>query len=44
MVMLPYGNHPAEPDNGGRTDHPLCARGLFFPDDSGNLYEVMSPE
>lgn len=25
MVMLPYGNHPAEPDN-GRTDHPLRAR------------------
>ncbi|PJJ03667.1 hypothetical protein BX264_4056 [Streptomyces sp. 2333.5] len=40
---VPYGNDPAEPDN-GRTDHPLCARGLFFLDDSGNLYEVMSPE
>ncbi|MCL7492342.1 VOC family protein [Streptomyces sp. MCA2] len=38
-----YGSHPAEPDN-GRTDHPLCARGLFFRDDSHNLYEVMSRE
>ncbi|WP_411137546.1 VOC family protein [Streptomyces sp. C10] len=40
---IPYGNDPTEPDN-GRTDHPLCARGLFFRDDSHNLYEVMSPE
>ncbi|MFI0908112.1 VOC family protein [Streptomyces sioyaensis] len=40
---VPHGNDPAEPDN-GRTDHPLCARGLFFLDDTGNLYEVMSPE
>ncbi|MBL1092017.1 MULTISPECIES: VOC family protein [Streptomyces] len=39
---IPYGNGPATPDN-GRTDHPLCPRGLFFADDSGNLYEVMSP-
>ncbi|MFF8899445.1 VOC family protein [Streptomyces lydicus] len=37
-----YGNDPATPDN-GRIDHPLCARGLFFRDASGNLYEVMSP-
>ncbi|MEU9125055.1 VOC family protein [Streptomyces sp. NPDC048506] len=39
---IPYGNAPTTPDN-GRIDHPLCARGLFFSDDSGNLYEVMSP-
>ncbi|MFF8310931.1 VOC family protein [Streptomyces lydicus] len=39
---VPYGNGPATPDN-GRIDHPLCARGLFFRDASGNLYEVMSP-
>ncbi|MFI9048096.1 VOC family protein [Streptomyces sp. NPDC053427] len=39
---IPYGNDPASPDN-GRTDHPLCARGLFFADDSRNLYEIMSP-
>ncbi|MEU5214089.1 VOC family protein [Streptomyces sp. NPDC020742] len=39
---IPYGNDPASPDN-GRTDHPLCARGLFFRDASHNLYEVMSP-
>ncbi|WP_329396786.1 VOC family protein [Streptomyces lydicus] len=39
---VPYGNDPATPDN-GRIDHPLCARGLFFRDASGNLYEVMSP-
>ncbi|MFE9656261.1 VOC family protein [Micromonospora sp. NPDC006431] len=39
---VPYGSEPGVPDN-GRTDHPLCARGLFFRDDSGNLYEVMSP-
>ncbi|MFF7233674.1 hypothetical protein [Streptomyces sioyaensis] len=43
MVTLPYGNHPSEPNN-DRTDHRLCARGLFFLDGSGNLYEVMSPE
>ncbi|MEW9521911.1 VOC family protein [Streptomyces tubercidicus] len=40
---VPYGNAPTAPTN-GRTDHPLCARGLFFRDDSHNLYEVMSPE
>lgn len=39
---VPYGSEPDEPDN-GRTDHPLCARGLFFTDDAGNLYELMSP-
>ncbi|MFI2236235.1 VOC family protein [Streptomyces chrestomyceticus] len=39
---VPYGSEPAHPDN-GRTDHPLCPRGLFFKDDAGNLYEVMSP-
>ncbi|GCD33544.1 chaP protein [Streptomyces chrestomyceticus JCM 4735] len=39
---IPYGSEPAHPDN-GRTDHPLCPRGLFFEDDAGNLYEVMSP-
>ncbi|MEU7640607.1 MULTISPECIES: VOC family protein [unclassified Streptomyces] len=39
---IPYGNEPGHPDN-GRTDHPLCARGLFFSDADRNLYEVMSP-
>jgi catechol 2,3-dioxygenase-like lactoylglutathione lyase family enzyme len=39
---VPFGNHPAHPDN-GRIDHPLCPRGLFFTDEAGNLYEVMSP-
>lgn len=39
---VPYGSNPRERTN-GRTDHPLCPRGLFFSDDSGNLYEVMSP-
>ncbi|MFC0032065.1 VOC family protein [Micromonospora chaiyaphumensis] len=39
---VPYGSEPGAPDN-GRTDHPLCARGLFFRDDAGNLFEVMSP-
>ncbi|OKI00724.1 metallothiol transferase FosB [Streptomyces sp. CB02923] len=39
---VPYGNDPAHPDN-GRTDHPLCPRGLFFADGDRNLYEVMSP-
>ncbi|MGP4018856.1 VOC family protein [Saccharopolyspora sp. 5N708] len=39
---VPYGSNPREPDN-GRIDHPLCPRGLFFRDDTGNLYEVMSP-
>ncbi|MFC4529187.1 VOC family protein [Sphaerisporangium dianthi] len=40
---VPYGDHPAHPDN-GRIDHPLCPRGLFFVDAARNLYEVMSPE
>ncbi|GHH77599.1 hypothetical protein GCM10018793_26060 [Streptomyces sulfonofaciens] len=39
---IPYGNDPAQPDN-GRVDHPLRARGLFFVDEARNLYEVMSP-
>ena len=39
---IPFGNHPAHPDN-GRVDHPLCPRGLFFTDEARNLYEVMSP-
>ncbi|WP_244188220.1 VOC family protein [Streptomyces regalis] len=39
---VPYGNDPSAPDN-GRVDHPLCARGLYFADETGNLYEVMSP-
>ncbi|MFC0007584.1 VOC family protein [Micromonospora siamensis] len=38
---VPFGNAPTSPDN-GRTDHPLCARGLFFADADHNLYEVMS--
>ncbi|MDA3648810.1 VOC family protein [Saccharopolyspora indica] len=37
-----FGSSPMEPDN-GRIDHPLCPRGLFFCDETGNLYEVMSP-
>ncbi|KAA5830182.1 VOC family protein [Saccharopolyspora hirsuta] len=40
---VPFGSNPREPDN-GRVDHPLCPRGLFFSDASGNFYEVMSPE
>ncbi|GAA2774653.1 VOC family protein [Saccharopolyspora taberi] len=36
-----FGSSPREPGN-GRTDHPLCERGFFFSDESGNLYEVMS--
>lgn len=39
---VPYGDRPDRPDNGG-TNHLLCARGLYFRDDAGNLYEVMSP-
>lgn len=39
---VPYGDRPWSPDN-GRTDHPLCPRGLFFTDRTGNLYEIMSP-
>lgn len=38
-----YGSEPSAPDN-GRADHPLVPRGLFFRDDTGNLYEVLSPE
>ncbi|MDQ1009697.1 catechol 2,3-dioxygenase-like lactoylglutathione lyase family enzyme [Streptomyces sp. V4I23] len=41
-AAVPYGNDPSTPDN-GRTDHPLAARGLYFTDDSGNLYELMPP-
>lgn len=39
---VPYGSDPQAPDN-GRTDHPLAARGLYFADADGNLYEIMSP-
>ncbi|QFU89077.1 hypothetical protein [Amycolatopsis sp. YIM 10] len=39
---VPCGSEPGEPDN-GRIDHPLCPRGLFFTDETGNLYEVLSP-
>ena len=39
---VPYGNRPWSPDN-GLIDHPLCPRGLFFTDRTGNLYEIMSP-
>ncbi|MEU4537828.1 VOC family protein [Streptosporangium sp. NPDC023825] len=38
---VPYGNHPAHHGN-GRIDHPFRPRGLFFADETGNLYEVMS--
>lgn len=40
--QVAYGSDPREPDN-GRTDHPLCPRGLYFVDGTPNLYEVMSP-
>lgn len=40
---IPYGNEPTQPDN-GRIDHPLCPRGLYFVDPTGNLYEIMSPQ
>ncbi|MEV6930255.1 VOC family protein [Dactylosporangium sp. NPDC051485] len=40
---VPFGNGPTTPDN-GRIDHPLCPRGLFFRDATGNLYEVMSAQ
>jgi catechol 2,3-dioxygenase-like lactoylglutathione lyase family enzyme len=33
---VPYGNSPRDPAN-GRTDHPLCPRGLFFTDAARNL-------
>ncbi|GAA0216978.1 VOC family protein [Actinomadura nitritigenes] len=40
---IPYGDQPAHPDNGRvATDHPLGARGLYFSDSSGNLYELIS--
>ncbi|QUH00574.1 VOC family protein [Saccharopolyspora erythraea] len=37
---VPFGNSPWDSVN-GRVDHPLCERGLFFTDRTGNLYEVM---
>lgn len=40
---VPYGNDPQQPDN-GRIDHPLAARGVFFVDQTENLWEVMSPQ
>ncbi|MGH8883234.1 MAG: VOC family protein, partial [Stackebrandtia sp.] len=39
---VPFGDSPRDPRTGG-LNHPLCPRGLFFTDDIGNLYEVMSP-
>ncbi|GLZ80059.1 cysteine transferase [Actinorhabdospora filicis] len=35
-----FGSRPYDWAN-ERTDHPLCARGFFFRDASGHLYEVM---
>jgi catechol 2,3-dioxygenase-like lactoylglutathione lyase family enzyme len=40
-VGQPYGSSPWEADN-GRTDHPLSARGLFWRDPDGHLFEVMT--
>ncbi|KAB2344306.1 VOC family protein [Actinomadura rudentiformis] len=42
---VPFGDHPAHPDN-GRVDgnHPLGDRGIYFADMTGNLYEVISTE
>ncbi|MEU6752597.1 VOC family protein [Spirillospora sp. NPDC046719] len=40
---IPYGDQPSHPDNGRvDTGHPLGARGLYFSDSSGNLYELIS--
>ncbi|MEV4254090.1 VOC family protein [Spirillospora sp. NPDC049652] len=41
---LPHGDGPGTPTN-GRVDerHPLGARGVYFADPSGNLYELISP-
>ncbi|RMI46052.1 VOC family protein [Streptomyces triticirhizae] len=39
---VPFGDDPSDPANGS-TAHPLCARGLYFVDPDGHLWEVMSP-
>lgn len=42
---VPFGDHPGRTANGRvADDHPLGARGLYFGDGSGNLYELISPE
>jgi catechol 2,3-dioxygenase-like lactoylglutathione lyase family enzyme len=38
---LAYGSSPRDPAN-GRTEHPLAARGVFWVDPDGHLFEVMS--
>ena len=38
---IPYGNSPRDPQN-GRTDHPFGGLGLFFTDQNGHLFEVMT--
>jgi catechol 2,3-dioxygenase-like lactoylglutathione lyase family enzyme len=40
---IPFGDHPARPGNGHIAEpHPLGARGLYFADTTGNLYEVIA--
>ncbi len=38
---IPFGNNPRDVEN-GRTDHPFAARGLFWTDPDGHLFEVMT--
>jgi catechol 2,3-dioxygenase-like lactoylglutathione lyase family enzyme len=38
---IPYGDDPSTSDN-LQTRHPLAARGLYFVDPNGHLFEVMT--
>jgi catechol 2,3-dioxygenase-like lactoylglutathione lyase family enzyme len=38
---VPYGDDPRTPDN-LQTNHPLAAKGLYFADANGHLFEVMT--
>jgi catechol 2,3-dioxygenase-like lactoylglutathione lyase family enzyme len=38
---VPFGNSPHDFAN-GRVDHPLAARGLYWPHPDGHLFEVMT--
>ncbi|MFC4909936.1 VOC family protein [Actinomadura gamaensis] len=41
---LPHGDGPGDHTNGRVAEqHPLGARGVYFADPSGNLYELISP-
>ena len=41
QMQISFGNSPRDTSN-GRTDHPFAARGLFWTDTDGHLFELMT--